>query len=94
MFVPGPRRRERTIEKDAKHPCPLPEAGPRSEAAPSVPPQVMQRGGTRGMDQAEKASPAAILAVVSSTRERNHALRLFSAVLAAFALFFFDCSSR
>ena len=28
--LPWPRRRERTIEKDAKHPCPLPEAGPRS----------------------------------------------------------------
>lgn len=54
------------IEKDAKHPCPLPEAWPRNEAASSVPPQVTQKGGTQGMDQAAKAPPAAILAVVSS----------------------------
>ena len=46
------------------------------------------------MDQAGKGSPAAILAVVSSTREADHSFSLFSAVLAALALFFFDCSSR
>ncbi len=75
MLAPWVRRRERTIEKDAKHPCPLPEAGPWREVAVPGTLIASRNGGTLGMDRPEIAAPEAILAVVFAGQGSDHVVR-------------------